>query len=447
MTAVEIKNVEAEAGVIASVIMNPELTFHSEQLRPNYFTNPQNAYIYYAVCELAKKGVDKVDPYNIINILNMRKGTQHVGDDVNAIITIQSLQELFDNATLIARTEPEDYMTIVEAVMDAAFRRNTYQKLVECEHLCFNSDCKDIERKVTSMLDNVILEFSTTNEIPQYKDVVGKYWSEILERQNPETAAVFPFKFNALNDYVMIERGELVVFGAEQKQGKSMMLLNCAVDLMRQGRKVMYIDSELNSKLFTCRMISHLTGIEFRRVRAGRYDDEERKRIDSAIEWLKQQSFTHLYMPIFDEDTVYTSVKKVYHTQQIDVLIIDYFKGNSDGDAYAVYSSLGSLVDMVKNRLAGELNIAAIGAAQATSTGRLADSAKIARNASTIIMIQDKTPEEIQQDGAECGNKKLFVRFNRNGPQQTDGEYIDINFVGDKILYEEAKQHSPISPY
>ncbi|MBQ2617640.1 MAG: hypothetical protein IJF90_12350, partial [Synergistaceae bacterium] len=100
MTAVEIKNVEAEAGVIASVIMNPELTFHSEQLRPNYFTNPQNAYIYYAVCELAKKGVDKVDPYNIINILNMRKGTQHVGDDVNAIITIQSLQELFDNATL-----------------------------------------------------------------------------------------------------------------------------------------------------------------------------------------------------------------------------------------------------------------------------------------------------------------------------------------------------------
>ena len=226
-----------------------------------------------------------------------------------------------------------------------------------------------------------------------------------------------------------------------------MMLLNCAVDLMRQGRKVMYIDSELNSKLFTCRMISHLTGIEFRRVRAGRYDDEERKRIDSAIEWLKQQSFTHLYMPIFDEDTVYTSVKKVYHTQQIDVLIIDYFKGNSDGDAYAVYSSLGSLVDMVKNRLAGELNIAAIGAAQATSTGRLADSAKIARNASTIIMIQDKTPEEIQQDGAECGNKKLFVRFNRNGPQQTDGEYIDINFVGDKILYEEAKQHSPISPY
>jgi len=101
----------------------------------------------------------------------------------------------------------------------------------------------------------------------------------------------------------------------------------------------------------------------------------------------------------------------------------------------------------VKNKLCGELNIAGIGAAQATSTGRLADSAKIARNASTIIMIQDKSPEEIQRDGTVCGNKKLFVRFNRNGPQMNEGEYIDVNFQGDKILYEEATQHSPFEPY
>lgn len=447
MTAGDIKNVEAEAGVVASILLKPELVFHSEQLKPNYFMNPQNAYVYYAVCELARRGIDKVDPYNITNLLNMKKGTRDVGEDVASVVTVQALQELFDNATLIARSEPEDYMAIVDAVMDSAFRRNTYQKLLECEQLCFNSECTDIERKITSLLDNVVLEFSTTNDIPQYKDVVDDYWRQIEERQNPETAAFFPFKFPTLNDYVMLERGELVIFGAEQKQGKSMMLLNCAVDLMKQGRRVMYIDSELNSKLFTCRMISHLTGIEFRRIRSGRYSEEEHVKILQALDWIKSRTFTHLYMPIFDEDTVYTSVKRVFHTYGVDVLIIDYFKGNSDGDAYAVYSSLGSLTDCVKNKLAGELNIAAIGAAQATSTGRLADSAKIARNASTIIMLQDKTQEEIEQDGAECGNKKMYVRFNRNGPQMNEGEYIDLNFNGDRILYEEAKQHSPISPY
>lgn len=93
------------------------------------------------------------------------------------------------------------------------------------------------------------------------------------------------------------------------------------------------------------------------------------------------------------------------------------------------------------------MNIAGIGAAQATAAGRLADSAKIARNASTIIMLQDKTPEEIEADGPECGNKKLRVVLNRNGMQHAAGEYLDLSFVGNHILYEEAKQHSPIDPF
>ena len=447
MTAGDIKNIEAEAGVIASVILKPELVFYSEHLRPNHFTNPQNAYVYYAVCELAKLGAESVDAYNITNYLSSKKGTQQVGEDVNGIVTIQSLQDLMENAKLIARQNPNDYTVIVNAVLDAAFRRNTYIKLVECERLCFNGSDSSIEQQIYSTLDDVMIEFSTTNDIPQYKDVVRKYWDEIEARQNPETLGAIPFKFPTLNEYVMIERGELVVFGAEQKQGKSMLLLNCAVDLMRRGMKVLYLDSELNSRLFTCRMVSHLTGIEFRRVRAGGYTEDERKLILKAISWLESKSFTHLYMPIFNEQNVYTAVKKVSHTQGIDVLIVDYFKSDGNGDAYAVYSSLGSLVDCIKNKICGDMNIAGIGAAQATPSGKLADSVKIARNASTIVILQNKSPEEIEADGEECGNKKLIVKYNRNGDQTYDGDYIDMKFDGNVVRYEEAKQHQKVTPY
>lgn len=443
----DIKNVEAEAGVIASILLKPELVYNSEQLMPRYFTNPENVYIYHAVNEIVKRNVDKVEPFNIIAYLNAHRSTDQICNEATGVITVQSLQELFDNAELIARSTPEDYMMLVSAVMDAAFRRNTYKKLVECERFCQNGTEGSIEQKIYSTLDSVMMEFSTTAEVPQYKDVVEKYWQEIEERQTPGSAGVLPFKFSHLNDYVMIERGELVIFGAEQKQGKSMMLLNCAVDLLKRDQKVLYLDSELNSRLFTCRMVSHLTGIEFRRVRSGRYDEEERKRINDAISWLKTRSFTHIYMPMFDEQSIFTTVKKVFHTQGIDVLVVDYFKGGDDKDAFASYQSLGGLVDAVKNNIAGEMNIAAIGAAQATSTGKLADSAKIVRNASTIIMLQDKTPEEISSDGELCGNKKLIVKFNRNGAQMSDGEYIDMMFRGDIVSYEEAEQHNPVEPY
>ena len=162
---------------------------------------------------------------------------------------------------------------------------------------------------------------------------------------------------------------------------------------------------------------------------------------------MKAQKFTHIYMPIFDQNGIYTTVKKVKHTQGIDVLIVDYFKSSGDADAFASYQELGRITDLVKNEIAGGMNIAAIGAAQATSTGKIADSAKIGRNASTIAIIQDKLPEEIEVDGPACGNKKLRVVLNRNGAQMAPDEYIDLNFNGNLISYEEAQQHIPETPY
>lgn len=443
MNVCDINDVASEAGVIASAIMHPEFIFYSEQLTPHHFTNDQNAFMYYAICELAKMGIEKIDSYNITNVLHAKVATRSRAD---SLLSISAIDEFIENAHSIARDTVEEYKMIADAVLNTAFRRDTYNKLIECQRLCFNSGEKEIEQQIYSTLDDVMMEYSTASEVPQYKDVVDDLWAEIKERQRNGMSGI-PFKFPTLNQYVTIEPGELVIFAAEAKIGKSMMLLNCAVDLMRRGKKVLYIDSELNSRLFTCRLLSHLSKIEFSRVRSGNYSPEEEERIDRCREWLKEKEFTHIYMPMFDSQTIYTTVKKVKHTQGIDVLIVDYFKSKGEGDAFASYQELGRLVDMIKNQICGDMNIAGIGAAQATVTGKVADSAKIGRNASTIAVIQDKTTDEIDADGVECGNKKLRIVLNRNGAQMSPDEYIDLSFQGNLISYEEARQHVAQIPY
>lgn len=444
VTSADIKDIEAEAAVVATLLLTPEMYFFSEDLKPNHFVGEGNAYIYFAVSELAKEEVHNIDAFNVINMLNARRGTAYS----KQILTVDSVREAIDTAKNIARKSKEDYRVCVDRVLNAAFRRNTFDRLGKCQKLCVDGTSQNIEHEIYQTLDGVMAEFSTTHDIPQYKDVVDKYWADIKARQSPEQCGAIPFKFDDLNTYVMIERGELIVFGGEQKAGKSMLLLNCAVDLLRRGYKVLYLDSELNSRLFTCRMISHLTEIPFQKVRAGGYTPEDEARINEQLAWLHQTSFTHLYMPIFDSQTIYTTVKRVFHQQGIDVLIIDYFKGGDDPDAFATYQHLGGLVDMVKNQICGEMNIAGIGAAQSAPGGYLADSKKIARNASTIIMIQTKDQKEIEADGEECGNKKLFVKFNRNGPQMCEGEYIDMVFDGNLVRYDQApKQHIIHTPY
>jgi hypothetical protein len=116
---------------------------------------------------------------------------------------------------------------------------------------------------------------------------------------------------------------------------------------------------------------------------------------------------------MFDAQSIYTAVKKIKHKQGIDVLVVDYFKSKGDGDAFDTYQELGKLVDLVKNKICGDMKIAGLGAAQATETGKIADSKKISRNASTILTLVRKTPEEIEADGVGCGNTKCRVVFNR----------------------------------
>ena len=438
----DMSRVESEAGIIATLIHHPDFSFYSEQLLPNHFTNKENRIIYQALRSLAQSGVQTIDPYIIVQELQSKEATRRFADD----LSVDQLYTLIENSDILCRDSVEAYMVLVNSVLDAAFRRDTYQQLKECQRLCLQPTEADIEQKIYKMLDDVMMEFSTTNDVPAYKDVVDKCWEEIKGRQGAGYAGI-PFKFPALNDYATIERGELFIFGAEQKQGKSMMLLNCAVDLLKQDYAVLYLDSELNTRLFTARLLAHLSGVEYKRLTAGTYSAEEAKRIDEAREWIKTRRFTHIYIPTFDIQSIYTTVNKVRHTQGLDVLIVDYFKGSGEGDAFNSYQELGRFVDTVKNKLCGDMNIAGIGAAQATSTGRLADSAKIARNASTIAMITDKTPEEIEADGAECGNKKLRVVVNRNGAQMAQDEYIDLQFSGNHILYEQAKQHIPQTPF
>lgn len=442
MKAEDINSLESESGIIATLFHHPEFVFYSEYLLPNHFTNKDNQCVYTAICDLARKGIFTIDPYNIIEDLNSSEATRKFASE----LSVDKLNELVDMSDVLTRNTVEEYKLLVSNVMDAAFRRDTFQRLKECQALCCDRSEQNVEQKIYDTIDDVMTEFSTANEIPPYKDVIDDCWEEIQSRQGNGFAGI-PFKFKTLNEYATIEPGELFIFAAEAKQGKSMMLLNCAIDLLKRDLAVLYLDSELNTRLFTARVLTHLSGVEYKRLTSGNYTDEEAVRIREAKEWMKTRKFTHIYIPMFDQQSIYTAVKKVKHTQGLDVLIVDYFKGSGDGDAFDSYQELGRFVDMVKNQICGDMQICGIGAAQATVNGKVADSAKIGRNASTIALIQDKTPEEVEADGAECGNKKLRVILNRNGMQHASGEYIDLQFNGNLVSYEEAKQHIPQTPY
>lgn len=436
-----IDDVNSEAGVVASLVFHPEFYFYSEQLTPHHFANAGNGYLYYAISTLAQQGVEQIDAYNITHILDKKDATK-------GKLTIGAVNEFIETAPDIAENTADGYKMLTDAVLNAAFRRDAYQKLAECQQLCKNKDVKEIERKIYTALDDVMLKYSSKNEMPLYKDVVDQEWAKIKSRQNGETPSI-KFPFPALNEYVVMEPGEVVCFTGAAKSGKSAMLLTCTVDMLMHDRSVLYIDSELSTRLFTMRILAHLTGITFSSIRSGHYSREDAGKIDNALAWLKTRNFMHLYLPVFDENTMYLAAKRAKHLINIDCIVVDYLKSTSARDeAFAVYAEMGRIADTLKNRIAGDHNLMGLTAAQATNTGKIADSARIARSVSTVVSITDKSIEEMQEEGQECGNKKLRVVFNRNGNQMMENEWIDMAFDGPTITYRQApKQHELEPPF
>lgn len=413
--------------------------FYSEQLKPNHFTDPQNAKIYWAVLELAKSGVQKADSYNIINILNKEYGEKQT-------ISIESLNELIDLSSLIARSSIEEYKLIVHNILDGAFRRETYRKLAECQRLCVSDKEQAIQQTIYKTLDETMMDFSIIDDLPPFKDVVEDVWEKIRNGQKDSRDSV-PFEFPTLNKYVKLKKKELILFAGNYKMGKSMMLMRIAVEFLKRDMPFLYIDSELDTEVFTARLIACCCKIPFNKIVDGLYTPEEEEKILRFIERLKTKNFVHLKVPILDFETIYTAVKKMKHTLGIDALICDYVKPKRTGTAHDTYQELGYLVDGIKNQICSAMDIIGVGAVQATSTGKVADSTNIERSASAVILIDKKTQEEILTDGRECGNRKLIVKANRLGRQFDDGEYIDLEFNGDLISFVEAKQHTTVEPF
>lgn len=399
--------------------------------------------MYKAVQVLAQRGINEADPYIIMEALNTDEECKMYASE----LSIDSLKELFSVSDVLSRNSVEEYKILVNNVMDCAFRRETYECLEECIKKCRDTDLQDFQKEIYDEIDNVTSRYTYANSMPIYGDVVEDIWEHVKARQRGETNAI-GFPFTELNKYVVLEPGESVCFCGGPKAGKSAMLLTITVDMLNKNKSVLYVDSEISTELFTIRILSHLTGIKFGVIRSGKFSAEDEVKIEEALSWLKTRKFIHIYTPVLQADSLYLEAKKAKHLIDIDCIVVDYLKADSSKDqSFEVYANLGNVSDVLKNKIAGEMGIAALTAAQSTSTGKIADSSRIARSMSTVISIMDKSLEEVEEDGTGA-TKKIRVVYNRNGAQMTEDEWIDMVFDGSNCKYSQAeRQHVKEKPY
>lgn len=441
MNITELSDIQSESGVIGTLIYHPEYILHSDYLKPGNFFGVENGCIYWAIQELFKDGITNIDAYNISNKLQSHRGVQKTIEKYN-LPAVQEFVELYKET---ARHSIEEYRMLADNIVALAFKRDLVKTLNKLVADCYKSDYSldKLSNIVYSELDGLTSKYVSGSDIQKLGEEIDDIWNEIVGRRTDNGMYGIPSKYPSFNDYFTYEPGELVVIQAKYKQGKSIIMMNEVVHKLKNGVPTLVIDSEMPTRLYTERLLSHLTGIELSRIKNGNYSTDESDKIKEWIKWIKKQPFVHIYEPNISDEKVYTICKKLQHKMGLQFVVYDYLKSNetSSSDNYNV---LGAKCDFLKNNIAGELNLAVLAACQLNRNGEVADSIKINRYLSVGIKVEYKTQEMIAKDGLKCGNyfAKIYVnRLGRQMQEDDEEEYIDFVFDGDRMTIVEAQQH------
>ena len=412
-----ISDVQAEAAVIATLVYHPEFILHSEYLRPGYFYNVENGCIYWAIQELYKAGIDTIDALNISNMLNSNKAVKRKIEEYN----LTDMQEFINMAQYAARHTMEEYKLLVNSVVETSFKRELARLAGEIQSDCYHSDMN------LSKLNQVV-----NTKLTELDDI----WDKI---ENEDTSRRLPSKFKSFSEYFYYEPGELVLLTARYKTGKSVFCLNETVNMLKAGVPTLYIDTELSTETFVKRFVSSVTGIPFKVIQNKMYTKEQEDLINRCIAWIKTLPLVHMYMPDGNMDEIYSICKILKYKMNLTFFVYDYVK-SYNSEAYTNSAILGQMADFLKNKIAGELDLAVLSAAQLNRNDMIANSDNIAKAISTGIYWRFKTAEEIRNDGGlDAGNVLAYININRNGPQTDEDEAIFFNFDGDRQRISEAK--------
>ena len=440
----DLKDIAAETTVIATLLIHPDFILHTDWLQPKHFSQKENSAIYWAINELFKKGVTNIDELNINNQLSSNKATK----ELMAKHKLTDISKYLELSSYAARDSLEDYEEFCKTVLDYAYKRDLFMKSAELNRLCFANDSslEETDNKVHRIMSTLTEGYMVTTDLRPIGEMEDELYEEVVDDQSSERFGV-DSKFEIYKPFFRYERGECIVLAARMKTGKSIFILNEAINQAIKGIPTAIIDTEINNKLWYKRALAHISGLEFRRIQDGNWSKDEQEKIDKARKIIKSLPLVHYYMPIVDMNKTYAICKLLKYKMNLQFLCFDYIKGD-DLDAFALSNRLGQMTNILKNEIAGDLDMCVLAACQLNRENEIGSSDKIAMYASTVIRWRFKRPSDIAEDGGlKYGNIYTQIYFNRNGEMQDKDEWMSLNFVGNHLMITDCNQPTQEEPF
>lgn len=418
----------------------------SSRIKAEDFLDKNNRAIFAALYNLASVGIEEFDLASVVAYCGDLGILQEIGgySYVDALLNSD-----------VSRLNLDVY---VKRVLNASMLHKLNGVLSESvNEVCSVANSVDYNATevINSIEDRVLSVALDTLKIEDAKLISSGLKERIQEfENNPRAVVGLQTGFTILDSLINgLERSKLYVVAARPKIGKSMLLMNWAVNMCTNPScrtPVLYLDTEMDFEEVQSRMLSSLASVPEQHIVKGLFaaDEKQRKNVYYAAEIMEKMEFIHKYIPSFKIEDIKGLAKKYKAKNNIGALFFDYIKMVDLNEGFNETQTLGHLAITLKD-LAGTLNIPVITAVQLGRTAQdkslvsqemVGDSDRILRYCNVLMALTKKSVKEIQEEGPECGTHRLQILANRSGLSLYRG--VDLAVKRTMLTIREAGEQS-----
>ena len=438
-------NVEAEQSVLGSMFLSKyALQKAVESLSKDVFYLDSHAKIFEVIADLAEKG-SSIDLTTVTAELDNRKLLKQVGD-------VSYVAQVVNSVPSAANVD--EYIKIVE---EKAILRRLINEATQIVSDGYNS-----ADEVNDILDNAekkILSVVKTRKGTEFRtiqDVLFKTQADLekLAQTKNEITGIATGFYDLDKITSGFHPNELIIIAARPAMGKTAFALNLATNIAVQSKKtVALFNMEMGAEQLAMRMLSSVGQIDAYKLRNGRLEHNDWKRVNEAISRLADTKMFIDDTPGMTISEIRAKCRRLASSEGgLGIVIIDYLQLISGSTKYAGNRQQEvSEISRSLKTLAMELEIPVVALAQLSRTveGRedkrpllsdLRESGSIEQDADIVAFLyrDDYYTKQITID-ENTSESEFIIAKHRNGPTAT----IDLIFKRNTSTFISKLKENP----
>ena len=438
-------NIEAEANVLAAMMLSPEVVEDAlVELVPDDFYRPSHKTIFTAMHEMYDRDIP-IDSISLIDHLNSMGKLEAVGGEAYVI-------DLMGNTMALASWQHH-----AQIVRRDSMLREIIGATNQINALAYDAptDTKEVIERAESMLLSVT-EREVRSSYKTLSDFMVEAYNEAQEvSQNQGDVHGAPTGYPSLDRMLMgLREGQLIVLGARPAVGKTSFALNLALNAANAGYTVGFFSLEMSGKEIAQRFICAQAMVSMTNFRTGRISPQDWANINEATAELSK-------LDILIDDTPGTTVteirakaRRMLHNKEKAVIVLDYLQlvnppagKNYNGNRAVEVSEMSrGLKIMAKELEVPVIMLSQLNRSLEGRTGKrpqmsdLRESGSIEQDADIVLLLDRSTneAEAEREDRPDFGVTRVIVAKNRSGPI---GD-VDLMFLPASTKFYELDEHA-----